>query len=102
GDGSVLRPGDGHLGLPDRAGPAAAAGGARSARRRALSPRPWERVLARRGYALVDGGLATELERRGRDLGTALWSAAVLTDDPAAISAVHDDYLEAGADIVIS
>jgi len=59
-------------------------------------------VLARRGYALVDGGLATELERRGRDLGTALWSAAVLTDDPAAISAVHDDYLEAGADIVIS
>lgn len=67
-----------------------------------MIPRPWERVLARRGYALVDGGLATELERRSRDLGTALWSAAVLTDDPAAISAVHDDYLKAGADIVIS
>ncbi len=66
-----------------------------------MSPRPWERVLARRGYALVDGALATELERRGRDLGTALWSAAVLADDPDAIRAVHDDYLEAGADIVI-
>jgi homocysteine S-methyltransferase len=54
-----------------------------------------------RGTPLVlDGGLATELERRGHDLDDALWSARLLLDDPDAVRAVHVDYLRAGADIV--
>ena len=49
---------------------------------------------------LLDGGLASELERAGHDLNDPLWSARVLLDDPAAIEAVHRAFLEAGADCV--
>lgn len=49
---------------------------------------------------MLDGGLATELERRGHDLSGGLWSARLLDDDPAAIVAVHADYLRAGARVL--
>ncbi len=49
---------------------------------------------------ILDGGLATELERRGQQLDDTLWSARLLRDEPAAIAAVHRSYLDAGADIV--
>ncbi len=49
---------------------------------------------------LLDGGLATELERLGLDLDDPLWSARVLIDEPEAIQAVHLDYLMAGADCI--
>jgi homocysteine S-methyltransferase len=49
---------------------------------------------------ILDGGLATELERRGANLKHALWSARMLLENPALISAVHLDYLRAGADII--
>lgn len=68
-----------------------------------MSPeRPWSAIVRERGFALVDGGLATELERRGHRLDGALWSAALLASNPGAIRAVHEDYLRAGADIVIA
>jgi homocysteine S-methyltransferase len=51
---------------------------------------------------VIDGGLATELERRGHDLTDHLWSARLLADDPEAIRRIHADYLDAGADVVIS
>jgi homocysteine S-methyltransferase len=50
---------------------------------------------------VVDGGLATELEARGADLGDELWSARLLLDDPASIVEVHRAYVDAGADVVI-
>jgi homocysteine S-methyltransferase len=49
---------------------------------------------------LLDGGLATELEAAGVVLDTALWSAALLVSDPAAIRAAHRAYLDAGAEVV--
>ena len=58
--------------------------------------------LARQGFVLLDGGLATELERRGHDLDDPLWSAKVLLEDPGAIRAAHRTYLDAGADCVIT
>ena len=57
-------------------------------------------LLARQGFILLDGGLATELERQGHDLNDPLWSAKVLLDDPGAIRAAHLAYLDAGADCV--
>ena len=51
---------------------------------------------------ILDGGLATLLEARGHDLSDHLWSARLLRDDPQAIVAAHIDYLEAGADCIIS
>ncbi|RAL45137.1 hypothetical protein DM860_015543 [Cuscuta australis] len=54
------------------------------------------------GVGVVDGGLATELERHGANLNDPLWSAKCLLDSPHLIRAVHLDYLEAGAGIIIS
>jgi homocysteine S-methyltransferase len=59
-------------------------------------------LLARRGVVVLDGGLATELERRGADLHDPLWSARVLLDDPELIRDVHRSYFRAGADVAIS
>jgi|SRR5918999_2252419 homocysteine S-methyltransferase len=55
-----------------------------------------------RGPVVLDGGLATELERRGHDLSDRLWSARVLRDSPADVEAVHRAFFEAGADVAIS
>ncbi|MCA8915823.1 MAG: homocysteine S-methyltransferase [Planctomycetes bacterium] len=51
---------------------------------------------------VLDGGLATELEKRGHDISGKLWSAQVLLENPDAIEQLHYDYLKAGADIIIT
>lgn len=63
---------------------------------------PFTPLLAAKGAVLFDGGMATELERRGFDLSSHLWSARLLVDEPAAIQAVQREYVEAGADVVCS
>ena len=49
---------------------------------------------------VLDGGLATELEKAGFDLGHPLWSARLLATAPEAIARVHRAYLEAGSDCI--
>ena len=51
---------------------------------------------------IIDGGLATTLESHGHDLDDPLWSARLLLDDPEAIVRVHQEFLAAGADVIIS
>lgn len=51
---------------------------------------------------ILDGGLATELERRGHDVSGPLWSAHVLRTAPDAIEQLHYDYFAAGACCAIS
>jgi homocysteine S-methyltransferase len=51
------------------------------------------------GPLVLDGGLATELEARGHDLTSSLWSARLLADDPEAIVAAHRAFFAAGADV---
>ena len=46
---------------------------------------------------ILDGGLATELERRGHDVSGSLWSARLLQTAPEAIEQLHYDYFMAGA-----
>ena len=57
-------------------------------------------VLERKGFLVLDGGLATELETLGCDLNDPLWSARALIDDPEAIRTAHRRFLEAGADCI--
>lgn len=56
--------------------------------------------FTRAGVVILDGALATELERRGAVLNDALWSARLLIEDPHLIYQVHTDYLLAGADVI--
>ncbi|KAL6566387.1 Nuclear SAM-dependent mono-and asymmetric methyltransferase [Orobanche gracilis] len=54
------------------------------------------------GCAVLDGGLATQLEKHGADINDSLWSALCLIKDPHLITRVHLEYLEAGADILVT
>jgi homocysteine S-methyltransferase len=51
---------------------------------------------------VLDGGLATELERGGADLSDDLWSARVLLEEPTRIRAAHAAFFDAGADVAIT
>ncbi len=64
------------------------------------TPSPIAPYLKKQGVLLLDGGLATELEKQGFVLDTALWSAHLLSTHPEAIRAVHRAYLDAGADCI--
>jgi homocysteine S-methyltransferase len=55
---------------------------------------------ANAGCLILDGGLGSDLERRGHDLRHPLWSALMLTENPAALAEVNRDFAEAGADIL--
>lgn len=62
----------------------------------------FEDKIAAMGILVLDGGLASELERRGCNLDSKLWSAAILDRQPDAIRDVHRAYLDAGADCIAS
>lgn len=63
---------------------------------------PIATILQAHPLVVLDGALATELERRGADLRDALWSAKILIEAPELIRAVHLDYFRAGADCAIT
>jgi homocysteine S-methyltransferase len=48
---------------------------------------------------VLDGGLSTQLEALGADLGDELWSARLLLEEPALIRSAHAAYFAAGADV---
>ncbi len=57
-------------------------------------------ILRNSDVVILDGGLATELEREGHDLRHPFWSGRFLSENPEAIWQVHQQYLEAGTDII--
>jgi homocysteine S-methyltransferase len=67
-----------------------------------LNQNLFEKALSRDGAIVLDGGLATELEAQGCDIGNELWSAGMLRSNPSAIVDAHVAFLEAGANIIIS
>lgn len=54
------------------------------------------------GPHAIDGGLASELEARGHALNDSLWSARILADAPDEIRAVHEAYIAAGAEVIVT
>ncbi len=60
---------------------------------------PIHSYLAQSPVIVLDGALATELERRGADLKDPLWSAKCLIERPDLIREVHLAYFRAGADV---
>ena len=49
---------------------------------------------------ILDGGLATQLEAQGCDLGNVLWSASLLQSNPEAVVTATRAYLDVGAECV--
>lgn len=63
---------------------------------------PIEEILNNFPIVILDGAMATELERYGCNLNDRLWSAKVLMENPELIKKVHLDYFRAGADCAIT
>ena len=51
---------------------------------------------------VVDGAMATELEKHDIDTDNDLWSAMALIEQPEAIYDVHKSYFDAGAQVAIT
>lgn len=54
------------------------------------------------GPVTIDGGLGTLLETHGHDLSSALWSARLLVEQPAAIRRAHAEFYASGARVAIT
>lgn len=61
-----------------------------------------EETLNKTGIIIIDGSMSTALEHLGCDLNDELWTATVLSGQPAFIEQVHYDYFCAGADCGIT
>lgn len=51
---------------------------------------------------ILDGATGTELEKRGVPMDDAAWCAAALATHPDVVRGVHEDYIRAGADVIIT
>ncbi|MEC1622301.1 homocysteine S-methyltransferase [Bacillus mojavensis] len=63
---------------------------------------PIQHLLDTYPLIVLDGAMATELERKGCDLNDSLWSAKILMEQPELIKQVHAEYFAAGADCAIT
>ena len=50
----------------------------------------------------LDGGLSTALENNGNKLTTSLWTGELIRSNPAQITRAHLDFINAGAQIIIT
>ncbi len=51
---------------------------------------------------VLDGGMGKHLERSGAPFRQPEWSALALLEDPDSVSDAHDDFIDAGAEVVIT
>ena len=51
---------------------------------------------------IMDGGMGTELEKRGVPMNMAAWSAMAMETHPDVVRQTHKDYIDAGADVIIA
>ena len=58
--------------------------------------------LATDGVVVLDGGMGTELEARGARMDHEAWSGLANLERPDLVRQIHEDYIRAGADVVIA
>jgi homocysteine S-methyltransferase len=58
--------------------------------------------LERGEVIILDGGMGTELEKRGVPMDSTVWSGAAVLSHPDYVREIHEDYIRAGADIIIT
>ena len=63
---------------------------------------PLAKMLETKRPLILSGAMGTELERRGINIGLPLWSAHALTTSPDVVRQIHCDYIDAGADIIVT
>jgi S-methylmethionine-dependent homocysteine/selenocysteine methylase len=58
--------------------------------------------LAAGEIVILDGGIGTEIQALGAPMDGAVWSAAANLDHPDIVRRVHEDYIRAGADVILT
>ena len=58
--------------------------------------------LANKEVIIMDGATGTELENRGVPMNDDAWSIAAVDTHPDIVRGVHADYIQAGADVIIT
>ena len=58
--------------------------------------------LAAADVVVLDGGTGTEIARLGGEMNAAAWCAVANRSHPDTVRRVHESYLEAGADVIIT
>jgi S-methylmethionine-dependent homocysteine/selenocysteine methylase len=61
-----------------------------------------EAKIAAGDIVILDGGTGTEIQRRGVPMSVDTWSAEANLTHPEIVRAVHEDYIAAGAEIIIA
>ena len=67
-----------------------------------MTLRSWQETLAAGRVLVIDGGMGTELQRRGVPMDEVVWSGAAVLSHPEVVRRVHEDYIRAGADVIIT
>jgi homocysteine S-methyltransferase len=60
----------------------------------------WKETLDAGDVLLIDGGMGTELQRRGVPMDEVAWSGAAVFTDPDAVRETHEDYIRAGSRVI--
>jgi S-methylmethionine-dependent homocysteine/selenocysteine methylase len=60
----------------------------------------WKETLDAGDVLLIDGGMGTELQRRGVPMDEVAWSGAAVFTDPDAVRETHDHYIRAGSRVI--
>jgi methionine synthase I (cobalamin-dependent) len=63
---------------------------------------PMLAALAMNRVVVVDGGMGSELEARGARMDHEAWCGLANLEDPGLVREIHEDYIRAGADVVIA
>jgi S-methylmethionine-dependent homocysteine/selenocysteine methylase len=64
--------------------------------------KPWQKQLETDQIVLIDGAMGTELQRRGVLMDEIAWSGAAVLTDPDVVREIHEDYIRAGAKVIIT
>jgi homocysteine S-methyltransferase len=61
-----------------------------------------EEIINKQGFCIIDGGFSTQCEAEGANINDELWSSKLIYENPELIEKVHYQFLEAGADVIIT
>ncbi len=73
----------------------------RGFRERNIMEKSWQQQLEADQIVLIDGATGTELERRGVPMDKVAWSGAAVLTHPDAVRETHEDYIRAGAKVIL-
>jgi len=68
------------------------------------NPADWlkARLNGRGDPVVIDGGMGTQLEKVGVPMHGKVWSGEAVLSHPAAVRRVHEDFIRAGAEVIIT